>query len=128
MTGRSRSNAVTFCEGEKCRAMPTASKPRARRSSVTKRPIRPEAPSTRILRAGMGSLISPLKRFCDHQPQNDHDRAEPGNPEQAPAAEQRKIARWQRLVLRRRHFREIAHLDLHEDHGHPEQPGDDIKP
>ena len=50
--------APGFGEGENRRATPTTRKPRMRKSSVTYRPIRPEAPSTRILRA------SPIRVLC----------------------------------------------------------------
>src|SRR5262249_11681677 len=48
ITGSSRSRALFFCEAAKLRATPITAKPRSRRSSVRKRPIRPEAPSTKI--------------------------------------------------------------------------------
>jgi hypothetical protein len=60
-----------------------------------------------------GSLIRTALR-----PQNDHNRAEAGNAEDAPAANRRKIARRQRRPFFGGIAREIAHLDLHEDHGH----------
>src|ERR1700759_2218572 len=96
MTGISRSSALAFCEAEKCRAIPSTGKPRIRRSSVTNRPIRPEAPSTRILGGEVNWLASilsrlgktqvHLKRLRNHQPQDQHDRAEAGKAERKPAA------------------------------------------
>src|ERR1700760_5199872 len=94
MIGIFRSSARVAGPAENFRATPTVWKPLARKSSVTNRPIRPEAPRTRILRET--SMVE-LNRFGDHQPENDHDGAEAGNTEQEPAAKQRKIARRQRL-------------------------------
>ncbi|MHC2564261.1 hypothetical protein ACVIVD_006255 [Bradyrhizobium liaoningense] len=44
------SSALIVWAGDRLRATPMTRKPRVRRSSVTKRPIRPEAPSTRMVR------------------------------------------------------------------------------
>ena len=53
ITGSSISRGSPFCDADNLRATPTTGNPRTRRSSVTKRPIRPEAPSTRIFRLPM---------------------------------------------------------------------------
>src|ERR1700676_499358 len=127
-TGISRSSELAFCDAENRRAMPTTPKPRARNSSVTKRPIRPEAPSTRILRVDASLIPAALEVWLgDHQPKDDHNRTEAGNAEGKPAAKQRKVTRWQHLALRHRLSREIAHFDLHEDHRNPEQPRNGVE-